>query len=168
MERLLTSEQALLEESDKKKAAKKKKTKDGKTKSKKAPLEKVNASEAVVNEAVTKEVNPENPETCTTTFTVDRDVYYAVMFTKPAAYYIARSLNESAPPEGERYVMKFLDRGPNNTFFLPSRDKIEDVEREFILCKAELEGAGPFYLRNHEVIENLYKNKMRDIKKELV
>lgn len=133
--------------------------KDGKTNSKKAPLKKTKASEAV-----SKEAN----ETCATTFTEERDVYYAVMFTKPAAYYIARSLNESAPPEGERYVMKFLDRGPNNTYFLPPRDEIEDVERKFIFCKADLDGPGPFYLRNHEVIENLYKKRMKAIKDLLV
>lgn len=72
----LTSEEALLrlEESERKKASKKKQSKDGKTKGKKA-----------LQEAVSKEAN----ETCATTFTVERDVYYAVMSTKPAAYYIA-------------------------------------------------------------------------------
>lgn len=97
--------------------------------------------------------------------TIERDTYYAVLFTKPAKYYIARVLNESTPPEGETtYVMKFLDRGPNNTHHLPSREKVEDVEKKFILCKANLVGAGPFYLSNYTEVENVYKQKLQMMK----
>eukprot|EP00064_Thunnus_orientalis_P013520 superscaffoldBa00002212_g13559 len=152
----LTSEQALLqlEESEKKKAAKKKQPKDGKTKSKKAPLEnqmhrrqwamrqrEENEKEGRRQMRIQKPTPQPSQwgETCT----------MLSVFMKPAAYHIARSHTESTPPEGERYVMKFLDRRPNNTFLLPSRDKIEDVEHKFILCKAGLEGPGPFYLCNH-------------------
>lgn len=111
------------------------------------------------------DIHDVNEATSDADMTVERDTYYAVMFTKPAAYYIARVLNESTPPEGETsYVMKFLNRGPNNTYHLPSREKVEDVERKFILCRANLEGAGPFYLRNHTEVETAYKLKLKMIK----
>lgn len=81
---------------------------------------------------------------------VEPDVYYAVMFTSPPAYYIVQPMNVSTPPDGEQYVVKFLSRGPNNTYVLPVRDRIENVDKRFFLCRAQLDGAGPFNLRNFE------------------
>lgn len=61
--------------------------------------------------------------------TIESDVYYAVMFTSPPAYYIGRPLNISTPPDGEEYTVKFLNRGPNNTYVRLAQDKIENVPK---------------------------------------
>lgn len=125
--------------------------------------------------ATTKPTNADDKEastSCETTIqdstqdiAIEKDPYYAVMFTKPAAYYIARALNKSPPEyEGERYVMKSLNRGPNNTYNLPLREKVEDVERKSILCQAKLEGAGPFYLKNNKEVESTYRRKLKEMK----
>lgn len=93
--------------------------------------------------------------------TIESDVYYAVMFTSPPAYYIGRPLNVSTPPDGEEYIVKFLNRGPNNTYVLPARDKIENVQKQLFLCKAELEGAGPFHLKNYDEVEKVFKRQLK-------